>query len=169
MPQPARPTAASTDFREAIAHWRLALRTEVKRCSSLPSSMFDACDPMLETRLADTAETVLMSLLGKPPRPSDDDPVEHVPERREQVSSAELRMLPGRAAAPLDDDLRATELSAGLDEEYLAILTDICCNSAGEPLRHALLLLDRDFGVRDARDVEELRARIRARTEEDGA
>ena len=44
---------ANDGFREAVAQWRLNLRTEVKKSSSRPSAMFDASDPMPETGLAE--------------------------------------------------------------------------------------------------------------------
>ncbi|MGK0300930.1 MAG: hypothetical protein ACI89X_001804 [Planctomycetota bacterium] len=55
-------TEDPTAFREAISQWQLAARTEVKRSSSLPSSMFDACDPMLEARLAESVEAMMHCL-----------------------------------------------------------------------------------------------------------
>jgi len=161
-PRPSHSTSA--DYRAAIAQWRLNLRTEVKRCSSLPSSMFDACDPTLETHLAATAEAVLMALLGDNKDPFPDAEGEACEQRREQVSAAELRELPARVAEgpPSTPPL----FEAGLEEEYLSILSDICCIAEGDELRHAMDLLQRDFGLCDLRDLEELRAQRHNRSDD---
>ncbi len=153
-PRPSHATSA--DYRAAIAQWRLNLRTEVKRCSSLPSSMFDACDPTLETHLAATAEAVLMALLGNNQDPFPDAAEDASEQRREQVDLAELRELPNRVAE--GPPSTPPQFEAGLEEEYLSILSDICCVAEGDELQHAMDLLQRDFGVSDLRDLEELRA-----------
>lgn len=135
-----------TDFRAAIAQWRLALRTEVKRCSSLPSSMFDACDPALETHLASTAEAMLMALLvspsltdasASPGRSSQLQP------RQERIASDELRQLPNLVAKGGPAEV---SLDAGLDEEFLAILSELVCTDAGPHVERAIDLLQQQFG-----------------------
>lgn len=135
-----------TDFRAAIAQWRLALRTEVKRCSSLPSSMFDACDPALETHLASTAESMLMALLANPALAADDEHPAHpglLQPRHERIGSAELATLPNLVGRPVPANL---SLDAGLDEEYLAILSEIVCADAGPHVERAIDLLQEQFG-----------------------
>ncbi|MFM1874136.1 MAG: hypothetical protein RL398_3558 [Planctomycetota bacterium] len=136
-----------TDFREAMAQLHLALRTEVKRNSSLPSTMFDACDPTLETHLASTAESVLLSLLGGMV-PADEehpsDPAALEP-RSEQITNDELRRLPDLIAGPAPAVLG---IEQGLDDEYLAILTELCSSAKGVHLARAMELLQRDFGDR---------------------
>lgn len=139
-------------FGEAVAQWRLALRTEVKRASSLPTSMFDACDPMLETRLAETTEAML-ALLHEPDQ-AIAQPAESGEKRLEQVAAAELAALPNRihgtgvaAAAQLDVD-------DGLDAEYLGILTDTCTTAEGQARAGATSLLVRDFGIAPDIDLD---------------
>jgi hypothetical protein len=139
---------ASDGFREAVAQWRLNVRTEVKKSSSLPSAMFDACDPMLETRLAESAEAMLACL--QEPENHLRDPGDSVDKRLEQVSAQELRQLPAQVAAiqvvPLD-------LRTGLLAEYLGILTDSACVANGPAQHGAVQLLQRDFGLSAGADV----------------
>lgn len=150
--RPLDPQHAVPAFGEAVAQWRLALRTEVKRASSLPTSMFDACDPMLETRLAETTEAML-ALLHEPDQ-AIAQPAERGEKRLEQVAAAELAALPNRirapglaAAAPLDvDDC--------LDVEYLGILTDTCTTADGQARSGAASLLVRDFGIAPDIDLD---------------
>lgn len=144
-------TGAGEDFREAVAQWRLNLRTEVKKASSLPSAMFDACDPMLETRLAESAEAMLACLQ----EPADHlrDPGDRADKRLEHVAAAELRALPQRIGAIDDERL---DLRTGLSSEYLGILIDTACLGVG-PARHgALQLLQRDFDVQPGSDAAAL-------------
>lgn len=132
----------SDGFRETVAQWRLHLRTEVKKTSSLPSAMFDACDPMLETRLAESAEAMLACL---------QEPADHLRDRStgadkrlESVSAEDMRNLPAAvdavAPAPLD-------LGHGLLPEYLGVLTDAAWHATGPALHGAMQLLRRDFGL----------------------
>lgn len=160
---PRHSDASSADYRAAIAQWRLALRTEVKRCSSLPSSMFDACDPALETHLAATAEAVLISLLATEATPDEHAPGEAQEQRRERVSLDELRRLP-QVFATMGTD--APDFEAGLQSEYLAILKDLCCTAAGEPLLQAVELLERDFGLSDLDELHTLRNQHQLRSRE---
>lgn len=135
---------------EAIAHWRLALHTEVKRSSSLPTAMFDACDPTLESRLVATAEAMLAQLQDPAPTVATGD--EHAEQRLETVTADELRALPrqiGTDFAPLD-------LLSGLSAEYLGTLADTCCRANGVPQRRAVELLSRDFAVGPAADLDQL-------------
>lgn len=112
----------ATPFREAISQWQLAARTEVKRASSLPSSLFDAADGMIEARLAETVETMLQLLQRAPDAPHQGRASgEHLEQRAEQVSQEELRALPlafGAEPAAVDLDDRA----AG---EYFNLLVEI--------------------------------------------
>lgn len=152
MPTGGRQQKGANDgFREAVAQWRLNLRTEVKRSSSLPSAMFDACDPMLETRLAESAEAMLACLQEPDDRLR--DPGDSADKRLEQVSADELRTLPARTAAievvPLD-------LRTGLLAEYLGILTDTACVANGPAQHGAVQLLQRDFAVGGGTDVAAL-------------
>ena len=138
-------------FGEAVAQWRLALRTEVKRASSLPTSMFDACDPMLETRLAETTEAML-ALLHEPDQ-AIAQPQEQGEKRLEQVSLAELAALPNRIRSGGSAGIRL-DVDHGLDVEYLGILTDTCSTADGDARTGAASLLVRDFGIAPDADLE---------------
>lgn len=129
-------------FSEAVAQWRLAVRTEVKRSSLLPTSMFDACDPMLETRLAETAETMLARLMGRDTQLSGSGPAGE--KRLESVTSDELRDLPRRIGSGANPTL---DLDHGLLAEYLAVLTDSCRSAQPAAQAGAVQLLARDFGI----------------------
>lgn len=163
MPQ--RPLDKPPDvpaYGEAVAQWRLQLRTEVKRASSLPTSMFDACDPMLETRLAETTEAMLARL--HEPDATVASPQQDGEKRLEQVAADELVRLPGRLgdgrdARPLgiDDDLAA---------EYLGVLTDTCTTATGAARHGAAQLLMRDFGIDPTADLASSARRIAAALQE---
>lgn len=144
-------TAVSNSFREAIANWRLTLHTEVKRASSLPTAMFDACDPMLETRLAETAESMLAQLQEPDASLTKNDGTGE--QRLEVVTAAELGRLPGRIR---EGDQGPLELDEGLSAEYLGVLTDACCAASGTAQQRALKRLADDFGVRPQSDLEQL-------------
>lgn len=143
--------ANSEDFREAVAQWRLNVRTEVKKASSLPSAMFDACDPMLETRLAESAEAMLACLQ----EPADHlrDPGDLADKRLEHVPPEDLRALPQRIGT-IDDE--ALDLRTGLSTEYLGILIDTACVAVGPAQHGALQLLQRDFDVQPGNDAAAL-------------
>jgi len=150
MPQ--RPLDKPPDvpaYGEAVAQWRLQLRTEVKRASSLPTSMFDACDPMLETRLAETTEAMLARL--HEPDAAVASPQKDGEKRLEQVADDELARLPGR----LGDgrDARPIGLDDDLVAEYLGVLTDTCTTATGAARHGALQLLVRDFGIEPTADL----------------
>lgn len=155
MPRHAKEDARrASSFREAIAHWRLALHTEVKRASSLPTAMFEACDPMLETRLAETTEAMLAHLQDPAPRLATED--DESEKRLETVTADELRALPEH----LTDDAHAPDLLTGLGAEYLAVLADACCVATGTPQQRAVGMLCRDFAVRPDADIAQLRQLI---------
>lgn len=143
-----QPRGTNEGFREAVAQWRLNLRTEVKKSSSLPSAMFDACDPMLETRLAESAEAMLTCL--QEPDGHLRDPGDSHEKRLEQVSPAELQQLPERIAAK---DVMPLDLRTGLLAEYLGILTDTACTANGPAQHGAVQLLQRDFALPANADV----------------
>ena len=151
-------------FREAIAHWRLVLHTEVKRASSLPTAMFDACDPMLETRLAETTEAMLAHLHDPAPRLAAGDEAE-AEGRLEVVTSDELRALPRQ----LTCDQHAPDLLTGLGAEYLAALADACCLATGTAQRRAVDLLGRDFGIGPDTDLARLAQQVAAPQDGHGA
>ncbi|HEX5050381.1 MAG TPA: hypothetical protein VFZ65_01285 [Planctomycetota bacterium] len=143
--------AGNDGLRAAGAQWQRVVQTEVKRSSSLPTAMFDACDPMLETRLAESAESMLNRL--HEPQAEVVAATDPTAEKRvERVEPAELTALPQRIAGP---DL-VLNVGSGLPEEYLAILTDMCCVATGPAQAGAANLLQRDFGLSRTTDVAEL-------------
>lgn len=144
-------SATGASFREAIATWRLNLRTEVKKASALPTAMFDACDPMLEARLAETAEA-MFSRLQEPDPVVAGEGADHEP-RLELVVADELRALPRRIAAAED---RALDLTEGNAAEYLGILVDACCTAPPQLQPFAVRRLSEDFGVQGGDDLGEL-------------
>jgi hypothetical protein len=126
-----------------MAQWHLDLRTEVKRASALPTSVFATCDPMIESLLAETAESML-ALLQEPSPEAAMAPPEGEDKRLETVTIDELRALPARVAAGGPTDVH---LDAGLTGEYLAVLTDACGSGHETAARGASHLLRRDFGI----------------------
>ncbi|MCK5943617.1 MAG: hypothetical protein KAI24_16660 [Planctomycetes bacterium] len=144
MPGHSRNDDDATAFREAISQWQLAARTEVKRSSSLPSTMFDACDPKLEARLAETVDA-MMHCLHQP------DTAELAKEyanakleqRVENVSADELRALPKLVR----DDLAEADLDDNVSSEYLNLLIDTCTTGDEESQHAARLLLSKDFAI----------------------
>ncbi|GAB4149110.1 MAG: hypothetical protein Fur0037_17430 [Planctomycetota bacterium] len=111
---------------EDVAAWQLSVHTAVKKTSTLPTAMFDACDPMLEARLCEAADTMFRYLLaGESPASVRDDPSML---RMEHVSQQELRammrafdeefLMPPERLDPVE----------GTDRETIAILADCCCS-----------------------------------------
>jgi len=141
----------ATAFREVISQWQLAARTEVKKASSLPSSMFDASDPMLEARLAETVEA-MMQLLHEPEAAALARKAsgEHLEMRVEQVSDEELRALP----TLIRQDLADADLDDHLSSEYLNLLIDSCTTGDDPTRQGARELLARDFSVESHADLD---------------
>lgn len=143
MPERPRDPREAAAFHEALSQWRLAARTEVRRSSSLPSSMFDANDPMLEARLAETVDAMLASLQS-PPTSADDD--EALEQRTEQVTPAELRALPravgSRATGGGDGE---PDLDLGLLAEFRTLLIDACATGNAATAENAAALLATDL------------------------
>jgi len=110
------------DFREAVAQWRLAVRTEVKRVSSLPTAMFDATDPMLEMRLAETTEAMLAQL--QVPAPHLTAGAEPDQLRLESIEPEWIQSLPTKIASR---PVGHIDLLSQLAGEYLGVLADSCC------------------------------------------
>ena len=139
---------ATPAFGETVAQWRLTMRTEVKKASALPTAMFDACDPMLETRLVETAESMLACLQEPAPSVAEQPTGE---QRIEQVSSAELRLLPRLMQRV---DAGPLSLDDGLQAEYFAVLIDTWSQPEGRSRATAARRLTRDFapGTPDALD-----------------
>jgi hypothetical protein len=134
--------AGARDFREAFSHWRDKVHAEVRQASSLPTEMFDATDPMLEMRLAESTEEML-SLLHKP-KPHITAAPEQAERRIEAVDPDEMRRLPARLA---ERDPAPVDLLADIGTEYMTILADACV-SMPEPARsRAAAHMCADFGI----------------------
>lgn len=153
----ARDGAAVAHFRTAIAQWRLSLHTECKRASSLPTAMFGAADPMLEARLAEAAETMLLRLQEPPPELAGAAAAGE--QRLEAVSRDELRSLTVRLANSAQDP---PDLEPGLAAEYLAILGDACVTGEPNVRAAAHQRLQGEFGVTSALDLDALAALLTA-------
>lgn len=134
-------------FREAIAQWQLAARTAVKRSSSLPSSVFDACDPMLEARLAESVQELMERLQQPTGLPATESP----DVRREVVEPAELARLQ-RVASLGDDDV---EMHAGQMAESLGVLLDLVASFPAPGNSAALQLLREQFGISEQTDLDD--------------
>lgn len=140
-------------FQEAIARHQLALQTELKRSSSLPTAMFDASDPMLEARLCEATESIFRSLREHDVAPDDDTPAADL--RLERVGISETAMLVraclrGDYAPEPAPDLREHE-----QEEYFAILAETSARAHGAPQQRAARILCGDSSD-DLRTLDEL-------------
>jgi hypothetical protein len=146
-------TEDATAFREAISQWQLAARTEVKRSSSLPSSMFDACDPMLEARLAESVEA-MMYCLHKPEALAlslaNKIAGEQVEMRVETVTPEELARLP----LHIRGDDQELDLEGGVAAEYLSLLVDACTTGDEATQAASRALLQQDFAVAATSDLQ---------------
>ena len=142
----------ATAFREVISQWQLAARTEVKKASSLPSSMFDASDPMLEARLAETVEA-MMQLLHEPEAAAlaKNASGEHLEMRVEHVSDEELQKLP----TLIRQDLANADLDDHISSEYLNLLIDTCTTGDAPTQTAARELLQQDFAVASNSDLDD--------------
>jgi hypothetical protein len=136
-------------FPEAVAQWRLALRTELKSASSLPTTLFHTRDAMLEAYLAEATESMLARL--HEPAPAVKEPEQPGEKRMEIVTPDELRALPARlrsagdAVVGLDDHLPA---------ENLAVLADACCSGHEAAAAGAAALLRRLFAIEPEPDPQ---------------
>jgi hypothetical protein len=144
-------------FAEAVAQWRLALRTEVKSTSSLPTTIFHASDPMLEVLLAETTERMLSSLPPQPAAaPGQDEGGGH--QRVEVVHPAEIAALPRqldtRGDPPLDVDDHLTA-------EALTVLADACLAGPTPSSLVAARLLRTRFAVDPAQALDVAAAHLR--------
>ena len=139
------------EYQEAISQWQLAARTEVKKFSSLPSAMFDTCDPMLEACLADSVERMMHRL--------------HEPETQALAESAQNQQIELRVEKVTSEELRdlrkmrhesheTLDLECKASAEYFSLLIDSC--TTGDPATQgaARELLQRDFGVETSADLE---------------
>lgn len=129
-------------FPEAIAQWRLALRTEVKSSSSLPTTVFHTRDAMLEALLAERTEMMLAQLHEPTARVAAPAPAAEL--RIEIVLPDELRTLPQRLA---DGAPAHIDVDDHLTAESLAVLTDACFSGHETAAIGATWLLRRHYGI----------------------
>lgn len=122
---------AAEDVRAAIAGWQLRIQTDVKRTSSLPTSMFDACDPMVEAALADSAAHIFRRLMAYGPPPGYED-LREDELRAESVTPREIATMCVQLAG--EEQIDPPDLTEGSDLEYLWILLDFCLEERG-PVR----------------------------------
>lgn len=128
-------------FPEAIAQWRLDLRTAVKATSSLPSAVFHSRDAMLEAHLAEATEDMLVRLLEPPPELQEPQPAGE--RRLEVVGADELRALPRLLRAAGDP----VDLDDCLIAERLAVLADASTTGNDAVAATAAALLRDHFGI----------------------
>lgn len=139
------------EYKEAISQWQLAARTEVKKSSSLPSSMFDTRDPMLEACLADSVAT-LMHCLHEPEAAALAESTNHQTDLRvETVTPEELQKLPRSVRT----DHNHLDLESGISAEYLSLLIDTCTTGDDATKEAARDLLLRDFAVEAKADLHD--------------
>lgn len=145
-------TNDAREYQEAISQWQLAARTEVKKSSSLPSSMFDTRDPMLEACLADSVEA-MMNCLHEPEAAALAEKALHqeVEIRVETVTPEELRRLP----ASIPEEHYTLDLESGMSAEYLSLLIDTCTTGDEATQAAARDLLLRDFSVEANSDLHD--------------
>ena len=152
-----RTTPDATPFREAISQWQLAARTEVKRASSLPSSMFDAADGMVEARLTETVEAMLQLLQHAPADPNQRRASgEHLEQRAEQVSQDELRALP----TAFGEDTVDVDLDEHVTAEYFNLLVEVWRTGDETTAAEARERLLADFPADAAGDLDAATAAI---------
>jgi hypothetical protein len=148
---------AGESFPEAVAQWRLTLRTEVKTTSSLPTSVFHARDATLEAMLAASTEAML-ARLQTPNRPTPSAAAVVAGQRLERIDPAELQALPLRLRADGD---RLPRIDDGARTEALGVLADAALGADPAAAATAADLLHQRLrigatGDRDA-DAAELR------------
>jgi len=145
-------TTDAREYQEAISQWQLAARTEVKKFSSLPSAMFDTCDPMLEACLADSVEKMMHRLHEPEPTTlAQHSQHQEIEIRVEKVSPQELwqlRSVQTEVGQKLD-------LDANIASEYLSILIDGCSTADESTQLAARQRLQLDFGIETVDDLKQ--------------
>lgn len=116
--------------------------------------MFDACDPMLEARLAESVEA-MMNCLHKPEaaalaEQSKQGSGEQLEMRVETVTSEELARLPLQVCGE-DQEL---DLEGGVSAEYLSLLVDACTTGDDATQAASRALLQQDFAVAATSDLQ---------------
>lgn len=147
-------------FRSAIADWQLQLQTELKKASSLPTAMFDASDPMLEARLAESTESLFRRLLDQPMPESAASPVGE--RKLEHVATHELAALIAMVARAEPVATATPRLDEHRDDEFLAILGDTCLRGPEPQQQRARQALQQASGTKDT-DLDSLALAIAER------
>jgi hypothetical protein len=162
------------ELREQVTNTGDRVREDLSKTSTLPVDTFDACDPMVEAALADSAVQIFMrhmtairpDMAGGTHEDVDDMP------QREQVSQDEIdECLEAIAAA---DKVGIPDLLAGLDDERMWILADLSHFGTGLT-RHRATKELREFLTdvwKDAVQIETLKDLVQAlhiSTEKGGA
>jgi hypothetical protein len=147
-------------FRSAIADWQLQLQTELKKASSLPTAMFDASDPMLEARLAESTEALFRRLLDQPMPETESNPIGD--RKLEHVATEELAALIVRVAQAPTMPTELPRLEEHRDDEFLAILGDTCLRGPEPQQQRARQVLQQASGTKDT-DLDSLALAIAER------
>jgi hypothetical protein len=139
-------------FQDAIERHRLALQTDLKKSTSLPSAMFDTVDPMLEARLCEATERIFRVLLEQEVPPLPVNPGEL---SLEAVAATEtLALVRAAVAGAFEGDVPA--LTEQADGEFHAVLAETCARSQGLSHERAAALLR----GRAPHDLDELAQRV---------
>ena len=129
----------------------------MKRASSLPSSMFDAADGMVEARLTETVEAMLQLLQHAPAAPNRRRASgEHLEQRAEQVSQDELRALP----TAFGEDTVDVDLDEHVAAEYFNLLVEVWRTGDDTTAAEARERLLADFPADAAGDLDAATAAI---------
>ncbi|MBM3963144.1 MAG: hypothetical protein FJ306_14780 [Planctomycetes bacterium] len=160
---------AGESFPEAVAQWRLTLRTEVKTTSSLPTSVFHARDATLEAMLAASTEAML-ARLQTPSRAANARAAVSPGQRLERIGVAELQALPTLLRAGGD---RPPRIDDHARTEAIGVLADAALGADEAAAATAAGLLQECFGIgaggdRDA-DAAQLRRYLSAALPADAA
>ena len=117
--------------------------------------MFDACDPMLEARLAESVEA-MMHCLHQPATTAAEaesaakGPADPKQMRVETVNPDELRQLPRLVSSTCEE----LDLESGVSGEYLSVLVDTCTTGDEPTQAAARALLRQDFAVEANADLQ---------------
>ena len=114
--------------------------------------MFDACDPTLEARLAESVEA-MMHCLHQPEAEAlaKNKSSEHIEMRVETVMPEELAKLPQQ----IHGEEPEIDLESGVSAEYLSLLIDACTTGDDATQEASRALLQQDFAVATNSNLQE--------------
>lgn len=117
-------------LREQVAHTGRLVRQDLSKTSTLPVDTFDACDPMVEAALADSAVQIFLRHMTaiRPDIQGAADDLEEIPQR-ETITQEEIDEC--QAAIASAQGIEPPDPLAGLDDERLWILADLSCFGTG--------------------------------------